>query len=75
MATKEDILEQLVEEYLLHDGYFVRHNIKFLPRRDHPDFISKQDSNHSDIDVIGFNPRRTGVVTCWPSSVHSVLRR
>lgn len=61
MATKEDILEQLVEEYLLHDGYFVRHNVKFLPRRDHPDFISNQDSNHSDIDVIGFHPTRTGV--------------
>jgi hypothetical protein len=69
MATKEDILEQLVEEYLLHDGYFVRHNVKFLPRRDHPDFISNQDSNHSDIDVIGYHPTRTGaervkVVSC-----------
>jgi len=69
MATKEDILEQLVEEYLLHDGYFVRHNVKFLPRRDHPDFVSNQDSNHSDIDVIGFHPNRTGadrvkVVSC-----------
>jgi hypothetical protein len=61
MATKEDILEQLVEEYLLHQGYFVRHNVKFLPRRDHPDFISNQDSNHSDIDVIGYHPSRTGV--------------
>lgn len=69
MATKEDILEQLVEEYLLHDGYFVRHNVKFLPRRDHPDFISNQDSNHSDIDVIGYHPTRTGaervkVISC-----------
>lgn len=69
MATKEDILEQLVEEYLLHDGYFVRHNVKFLPRRDHPEFISNQDSNHSDIDVIGFHPNRSGpervkVVSC-----------
>lgn len=61
MATKEDILEQLVEEYLLHQGYFVRHNVKFLPRRDHPDFISNQDSNHSDIDVIGYHPSRIGV--------------
>lgn len=61
MATKEDILEQLVEEYLLHQGYFVRHNVKFLPRRDHPDFISNQDSNHSDIDVIGYHPTRTGI--------------
>lgn len=74
MATKEDILEQLVEEYLLHDGYFVRHNVKFLPRRDHPDFDGRQDSNHSDIDVIGFHPHRDGasrikVVSCksWQS--------
>lgn len=60
MATKEDILEQLIEEYLLHKGYFVRHNVKFLPRKDHPDFVSNQDSNHSDIDVIGFHPLLTG---------------
>jgi hypothetical protein len=30
VATKEDILEQIVEEYLSHKGYFVRHNIKFV---------------------------------------------
>src|SRR5271169_4805855 len=56
MATKEDILEQLVEEYVTHKGYFVRHNIKYLPRKDHPAFISNQDSNHSDIDVLAINP-------------------
>lgn len=56
MANKEDILEQIVEEYLVHKGYFVQHNLKFLPRKDHPDFISNQDSNHSDIDVIGYHP-------------------
>lgn len=60
MATKEDILEQIVEEYLIHKGYFVRHNIKFLPRKDHPDFISNQDSNHSDIDVLGYHPKLNG---------------
>lgn len=69
MATKEDILEQIVEEYLIHKGYFVQHNIKFLPRKDHPDFVSKQDSNHSDIDVIGYHPlikgeRKVMVVSC-----------
>jgi hypothetical protein len=61
MATKEDILEQIVEEYLLHQGYFVQHNIKFRPDAAHGDFVKNQDSNHSDIDVIGFHPRRTGV--------------
>lgn len=53
MATKEDMLEQIAEEYLAHNGYFVQHNVKFLPCKDHPDFIQKKDSNHSDIDVIG----------------------
>ena len=69
MATKEDILEQVVEEYLLHEGYFVRHNVKFRPREDHPDFIRNQDSNHSDIDVIGYHPTKRGadkvlIVSC-----------
>ena len=57
MATKEDILEQIVEEYLIGKGYFVQHNLKFRPRKDHPDFVTDKDSNHSDIDVIGFNPK------------------
>lgn len=60
MATKEDILEQIVEEYLIHQGYFVRHNLKFLPRKDHPEFLSRQDSNHSDIDVLGLHPLKRG---------------
>ena len=60
MATKEDILEQVVEEYLIHQGYFVRHNIKFLPDKAHAEFVSKQDSNHSDIDVLGIDPKREG---------------
>lgn len=53
---KEDILEQMVDEYLQHKGYFTRHNIKFKPDPSHPDYVKNQDSNHSDIDVIGFNP-------------------
>ena len=69
MANKEDILEQIVEEYLIHKGYFVQHNIKFRPRKNHPDFDSKKDSNHSDIDVIGYHPKKDGeqkvmVISC-----------
>lgn len=71
---KEDILEQLVDDYLQSQGYFTRHNIKFRPNSKHPDFESKKDSNHSDIDVIGYNPKKTGfervmVVSCksWQS--------
>lgn len=71
MATKEDILEQIVEEYLTHRGYFVRHNVKFLPRKDHPDLVSNQDSNHSDIDVLGFNPLKNGADRVWAVSCKS----
>src|SRR3954464_13844287 len=57
---KEDILEQLVDDYFQLEGYFTRHNIKFRPRREHADFESNKDSNHSDIDVIGINPKLDG---------------
>jgi hypothetical protein len=74
---KEDILEQLVDDYLQSEGYFTRHNIKFRPRPNHPDFIPKKDSNHSDIDVIGLHPKKIGsdrvwVVSCksWQSGFH-----
>src|SRR5438309_993235 len=64
---KEDILEQLVDDYLQSQGYFTRHNLKFRPRNDHTDFVSNQDSNHSDIDVLGYHPLRSG-----PSRVMAV---
>jgi hypothetical protein len=82
MATKEDILEQIVEEYLIHRGYFVRHNVKFLPRNNHEDYVRQKDSNHSDIDVIGIHPFMSGpdrvmVVSCksWQGgfNVHSKI--
>jgi hypothetical protein len=78
MATKEDVLEQVVEEYLIHKGYFVQHNLKFLPPKDHADFISNQDSNHSDIDVLGYHPilqgeRKVVAVSCksWQSGFNA----
>jgi hypothetical protein len=71
MATKEDILEQIVEEYLIYKGYFVRHNLKFLPRKSHPDFDPAKDSNHSDIDVLGYNPRKKGADRIWAVSCKS----
>jgi hypothetical protein len=57
---KEDILEQIVDDYLQANGYFTMHNLKFLPRRDHPDIVPKHDNNHSDIDVLGYNPKLSG---------------
>lgn len=74
---KEDILEQLVDDYLQTKGYFTRTNVKFKPRREHEAWDSKKDSNHSDIDVIGFNPHLRGAdrvvaVSCksWQVGFH-----
>jgi len=58
--VKEDILEQLVDEYLQHKGYFTTHNVKFKPSKEHPDYNSRQDSVHSDIDVLAFHPKLQG---------------
>lgn len=68
---KEDILEQLVDDYLQHKGYFTRHNIKFRPRSNHPSFDKKKDSNHSDIDVVGINPNLRGSNRIWAVSCKS----
>jgi len=74
---KEDILEQVVDDYLQTKGYFTRHNLKFKPERNHPEFVSKADCVPSDIDVIGVNPNLAGpdrvwVVSCksWQSDFH-----
>jgi len=56
---KEDVLEQLVDDYLMHRGYFTRHNIRFKPSSKHPDYVTKEDAVASDIDVIAVDPRRT----------------
>lgn len=60
MAQKEDILEQIVEEYLIHKGYFVQHNIKYRPDKKDRDFITQKDAVHSDIDVLAVNPKLYG---------------
>ncbi|MCW1916795.1 hypothetical protein OJ996_24620 [Luteolibacter sp. GHJ8] len=72
---KEDILEQLVEDwYVARPGFFVKHNVRFRPSKAHVDFMSKRDSVHSDIDILalstsGLGSERVHVVTCksWQS--------
>jgi len=62
---KEDILEQLVDDYLQSKGYLTRHNIKFRPNN---------HGNHSDIDVIGYNPQKKGADRVWVVSCKSWMR-
>lgn len=58
---KEDILEQLVDDSLQAKGFFTRHNEKFKPASTHLEFSKRDDSVHSDVDVIGFHPGLKGV--------------
>jgi hypothetical protein len=66
---KEDVLEQIVDDYLKFKGYFTTHNVRFRPSPDHPDYDPSQDSVRSDVDVVGVDPRRADlervvVVSC-----------
>lgn len=68
---KEDILEQLVDDYLMAQGFFTMHNVKFQPHEDDPDYVAKDDCVASDVDVIGFHPRREGPEHVWVVSCKS----
>lgn len=70
---KEDVLEQIVDDYLQMQGYFTTHNVRFKPPKDEH-YVSKDESVPSDIDVVGLHPRRPAtdrvmVVSCksWQS--------
>ena len=72
---KEDILEQLVEDWLVSQpGWFVKHNVKFRPSREEADHDKNKDSVRSDVDIIAISGTAKGisrvkVVTCksWQS--------
>lgn len=77
---KEDVLEQVVDDYLQFRGYFTVHNVRFRPRADHPDYVGNQDSVASDVDVVGYAPHRQGaervmVVSCksWQPGFDATL--
>lgn len=69
VELKEDVLEQIVDDYLQFKGYFTTHNIRFKPDPDHVEFIGDQDRVSSDVDVVGYHPTDSGeerviVVSC-----------
>src|SRR5580704_13870887 len=68
---KEDILEQLVDDYLQFNGFFTAHNVKFQPAATGPEYISAKDRVASDIDVIGFHPMHRGAGRVWVVSCKS----
>jgi hypothetical protein len=68
---KEDILEQLADDYLNFCGFFTIHNVKFQPDKNSPDYLQKDDAVPSDIDVVGFHPTRQGADRTWVVSCKS----
>jgi len=78
---KEDVLEQIVDDYLKFKGYFTIHNVGFRPQPDHSAYDVTQDSVRSDIDVVGYDPKRSGlnrvvVVSCkaWQSGFDATAK-
>ncbi|HQF88685.1 MAG TPA: hypothetical protein PLN26_15800 [Acidobacteriota bacterium] len=64
---KEDILEQLATDFLESQGYFVRANLRYRPSKSDADglpekfaYNTKQDSVHSDIDIVAYHPLKNG---------------
>ncbi len=68
---KEDVLEQLVEDYLQVEGYFTRHNMPFKPPKVKGGPSNPDHAVHSDIDVIGINSLRKGREKVWVISCKS----
>lgn len=78
---KEDILEQIVDDFLQFDGFFTTHNVRFGPRSDHPEYVAAQDSVSSDVDVVGYHPKKSGpervvVVSCkaWQAGLDATAQ-
>lgn len=63
----EDILEQLVEDYLRLNGYLTMANVRFGPRKGEPGYAPLSHNQPSDIDVLALNPNKRG-----PSKVLAV---
>ena len=66
---KEDVLEQIVDDYLQFKGYFTTHNVRFKPDPAHDDYVPDLDRVPSDVDVVALHPSRTDmekvvVVSC-----------
>lgn len=62
---KEDVLEQVVDDYLQFNGYFTQHNIRFRPDPAHPNYVADHDRVPSDVDVVGLHPGRDGIERVW----------
>ena len=59
-SVTEDVLEQVVDDWLRRLGYFTRTNVRFGPTKGDDDFISRDHNQASDLDVLAVNPTVQG---------------
>jgi hypothetical protein len=66
----EDVLEQVVDDWLRRQGYFTRTNVRFGPGKGDDGYVTKEHNQMSDMDVVAINPtaapgpRRTLAISC-----------
>ena len=65
----EDVLEQVVDDWLRRQGYFTRTNVRFGPRKGDTAFVAREHNQQSDIDVLAVRPvargpKRVVAVSC-----------
>jgi hypothetical protein len=53
----EDVLEQVVDDWLRRKGYFTRTNVRFGPGKDDVGYVSRDHNQMSDLDVLAVSPR------------------
>lgn len=52
----EDVLEQVVDDWLRRYGYFTRTNVRFGPRKGDDGYDSRSHNQQSDMDVVAVKP-------------------
>ena len=52
----EDVLEQVVDDWLRRQGYFTRTNVRFGPRLGDAGYLSRDHNQQSDLDVVAIRP-------------------
>jgi hypothetical protein len=53
----EDVLEQVVDDWLRRRGYFTRTNVRFGPAKDDAGYMARLHNQMSDLDVLAVSPR------------------
>ena len=56
----EDVLEQVVDDWLRRAGYFTRTNVRFGPVAGDEGYSSREHNQQSDLDVLAVKPTETG---------------